>query len=292
MKYPKIISLLSLTLCSLIHAQKLPNIVFILADDMSFDSVSANNDKIGDLKTPHIDKLISDGMNFTDAHSGSAVCTPTRYGILTGRYCWRTKLKNSVLWTYAAPLIEKERLTVAEMLREKGYRAAMVGKWHLGLDWRDKNGQILNDKLKLSDSTFRSEEGKQRIRDVEKNIDFSQPITGGPIDHGFDYYWGVDVPNFPPTSGSKMTAFREIQPSQSQMKCSVLQASCYLAGNLKTSSPRLEIKPPSGSLSKATTQRVKSAHSSSTCPSPHPTHPSHRARSSKAKAVLATTQTS
>lgn len=198
MNYPKIISLLFLTLCSLIHAQKLPNIVFILADDMSFDSVSANNDQMGKLKTHHIDKLIADGMNFTDAHSGSAVCTPTRYGILTGRYCWRTKLKNSVLWTYAAPLIKKERLTVAEMLREKGYRTAMVGKWHLGLDWRDKNGQLLNDKLKLSDSTFRSEAGKQRIREVEKNIDFSQPITGGPTDHGFDYYWGVDVPNFPP----------------------------------------------------------------------------------------------
>ena len=194
------ISLLSLTLCSPAQAQKQeqPNIVFILADDMSFDSVSANNDKIGNMKTPHIDKLISEGMNFTDAHSGSSVCTPTRYGILTGRYCWRTKLKKSVLWTYGAPLIEKDRLTVAEILREKGYRTAMVGKWHLGLDWRDTNGKIINDELKISDNTFRKGEGPQRIKAMEKNIDFSQPITGGPTDHGFDYFWGVDVPNFSP----------------------------------------------------------------------------------------------
>jgi arylsulfatase A len=194
------ISLLSLTFCAGIQAQtqEHPNIIFILADDMSFDSVSANNNKIGNMKTPQIDKLISEGMNFTDAHSGSAVCTPTRYGILTGRYCWRTKLKRSVLWTYAAPLIKKERLTVAEMLREKGYRTAMVGKWHLGLDWRGKDGHIVNGDLKLSDNTFRKGEGPQKIKVVDENIDFSQPITGGPTDHGFDYFWGVDVPNFAP----------------------------------------------------------------------------------------------
>ncbi len=110
-----------------------PNIVFILADDMSFDSVSANNPKMGTLKTPHIDRLISQGMNFTDAHSGSAVCTPTRYGLLTGRYCWRTPLKNSVLWDWAAPLIKPDRLTVAEILQQQGYATGMVGKWHLGM---------------------------------------------------------------------------------------------------------------------------------------------------------------
>src|SRR5210317_224655 len=87
-----------------VQASVKPNIVFILADDMSFDSVSANNPKIGNMKTPNIDKLISQGMNFTDAHSGSAVCTPTRYGLLTGRYCWRTKLKKEVLWSWGAPL--------------------------------------------------------------------------------------------------------------------------------------------------------------------------------------------
>jgi len=180
------------------QAQGKPNIIFILADDMSFDSVSANNEKIGEMKTPNIDKLIAEGMNFTDAHSGSAVCTPTRYGLLTGRYCWRTKLKNSVLWEYAAPLIEEERLTVAEMLRENGYRTGMVGKWHLGLDWRGVDGEIVNGTLQLGDASFRPGAPAKRVQTVAELIDFSQPITGGPTDHGFDYYWGVDVPNFPP----------------------------------------------------------------------------------------------
>jgi len=93
-----------------------PNIVYILADDMGYDSVSANNEKMGPLKTPHIDRLCSTGMNFTDAHSGSAVCSPTRNGLLTGRHCWRTALQKEVLWDYGRPLIEKDRLTVADLL--------------------------------------------------------------------------------------------------------------------------------------------------------------------------------
>ena len=175
-----------------------PNIIFILADDMSFDSVSANNPKIGNMKTLYIDKLISQGMNFTDAHSGSAVCTPTRYGLLTGRYCWRTKLKNAVLWDWGAPLIKKERLTVADLLKSHGYNTGMVGKWHLGLDWYDKDGNIINHTLKITDAYFKKGAPAERVRAVEQRIDFSQPVTGGPTDHGFDYYWGVDVPNFPP----------------------------------------------------------------------------------------------
>lgn len=150
------------------------------------------------MKTPHIDKLISQGINFTDAHSGSAVCTPTRYGLLTGRYCWRTKLKKAVLWDWGAPLIRKERLTVADLLKNNGYSTGMVGKWHLGLDWRDKDGKIINDTLKITDAYFRKGAPAERVAAVEAKIDFSQPLTGGPIDHGFDYYWGVDVPNFPP----------------------------------------------------------------------------------------------
>lgn len=181
-----------------VQASIKPNIVFILADDMSFDSVSANNAKIGNMKTPHIDKLISQGMNFTDAHSGSSVCTPTRYGLLTGRYCWRTKLKKQVLWSWGAPLIKKDRLTVAELLQQNGYATGMVGKWHLGMDWRDQDGKIVNDILEITDAHFKSKEATKRVEAVEKKIDFTQPITGGPTDHGFDYYWGVDVPNFPP----------------------------------------------------------------------------------------------
>ncbi|NWK56577.1 arylsulfatase [Verrucomicrobiaceae bacterium N1E253] len=179
-------------------AKDKPNIVFILADDMSYDSVAANNPASGPLQTPHIDKLVSQGMNFTDAHSGSAVCTPTRYGLLTGRYAWRTRLKRSVLWNWAPPLIEKERLTVAEMLQQQGYATGMVGKWHLGLDWYDKNGKIANDQLKITDASFRKGDAAKRVQETEQNIDFSQAITGGPTDNGFDSYFGVDVPNFPP----------------------------------------------------------------------------------------------
>ena len=134
-----------------------PNIIFILADDMGIDSVSANNEAMGPLKTPHIDRLISQGINFTDAHSGSAVCTPTRYGLLTGRYCWRTRLKKAVLWDWGNPLINPERLTVAELLKEQGYTTGMVGKWHLGMTWFDKEGKPANAHLKITDARYKKE---------------------------------------------------------------------------------------------------------------------------------------
>lgn len=172
------------------------NIVFILADDMGFDSVSANNPAIGGMKTPHIDKLISQGTNFTDAHSGSAVCTPTRYGLLTGRHSWRSRLKKSVLWEYGRPLIEKDRPTVASFLKNNGYQTAIIGKWHLGLNWHDSKGNLANDINKDSDAFFNA--GKERIKTVTAKIDFTQPVTGGPTAIGFDHWFGMDAPNFPP----------------------------------------------------------------------------------------------
>jgi arylsulfatase A len=175
-----------------------PNIVFILADDMGFDSVSANNEKMGPLKTPHIDRLCRQGMNFTDAHSGSAVCTPTRYGLLTGRYCWRTDLKKEVLWDYGIPLIEKDRLTVAGLLREQGYATGMIGKWHLGFDWHDADGKLANRELEIEDAVWKPGARAERVRACANRIDYSKVITGGPLDHGFDYYFGVDLPNMPP----------------------------------------------------------------------------------------------
>ena len=174
------------------------NIIVILADDMGFDSVSSNNSKIGNMKTPCIDRLMEQGMRFSDAHSGSAVCTPTRYGLLTGRYCWRSRLKRAVLWEWAAPLIEKGRFTIAELLRREGYATGMIGKWHLGMGWHGRDGKIVNDTLGLEDAWFMGEASLKRIRKVERSIDFSRPVTGGPVDNGFDFYFGVDVPNFPP----------------------------------------------------------------------------------------------
>lgn len=155
-----------------------PNIVIILADDMGIgDPVCYNKDS--KVETPNIDRLASEGMMFTDAHSATAVCTPTRYSLLTGRYCWRTRLKKGVLWPWDAPLLEKERLTLPEMLRNNGYRTAIIGKWHLGWNWP------VTDSLPAKQTNG-------------ADVDYSKPIKGGPLDHGFDYYFGDDVPNFPP----------------------------------------------------------------------------------------------
>jgi arylsulfatase A-like enzyme len=140
-------------------AGKLPNIVFILADDLGWGDLRCYNPE-SRIPTPNADRLAREGMRFTDMHSPSAVCTPTRYGILTGRYCWRTHLKSGVLWGYSPNLIESGRMTVASMLKSRGYFTAGVGKWHLGLGDREK-------------------------------ADYSRPLHPCPIDHGFDYYYGI-----------------------------------------------------------------------------------------------------
>jgi len=170
---------------------KPPNIIFILADDLGYGDLSCLNTD-SKISTPHLDKLASDGMVFTDAHSGSAVCTPTRYGILTGRYCWRSRLKKSVLWAWDAPLIEPDRLTVGALLKKHGYSTACIGKWHLGWDWPTADGSNINDKIAL---------GQWETKDRNafgRKVDFTRPIANGPTTRGFDYYFGDDVPNFPP----------------------------------------------------------------------------------------------
>ena len=156
-----------------------PNIIFILADDLGYGDVQCLNAQ-GKIPTPHINSIASSGLKFTDAHSTSAVCTPTRYSILTGRYAWRTRLKRSVLGPYDTPLIEEGRTTIASMLKKAGYRTAAFGKWHLGFNWSTNNGEKPIDKAGLN------------------NLLYEEKISGGPIDHGFDYFFGVDAPNFPP----------------------------------------------------------------------------------------------
>ena len=113
---------------------KNPNIVYILADDLGYGDLSSLNENSG-IQTPNMDKIVEEGIYFSDAHSNSSVCTPSRYGILTGRYAWRSNLKKGVLWGYDAPLIEKDRETVASFLKNNGYKTACIGKWHLGLGW-------------------------------------------------------------------------------------------------------------------------------------------------------------
>jgi arylsulfatase A len=159
-----------------------PNIVIILADDLGYGDPQCYNAE-SKIPTPHIDRLAQRGVRFTDAHSPSAVCTPTRYSLLTGRYCWRSRLKRSVLWSYAMPLIEPGRLTLPEMLRTKGYATGCIGKWHLGMKWARTDGK---------------ETPPVAVRVPGKVIDLKKPVTAGPLTAGFDSYFGTAVPNFPP----------------------------------------------------------------------------------------------
>jgi arylsulfatase A len=158
----------------------LPNIIVILADDLGYGDLGCYN-KDSKIPTPNLDRLAKQGMRFTDAHSPSAVCSPTRYGLLTGRYPFRSPLKKGVVMPWGTPIIEQGRLTMPEMLRRLGYRTACIGKWHLGWDWPTKDGnKAISGKDSLS------------------NVDFKKPIANGPTTRGFDYYFGVDLPNFPP----------------------------------------------------------------------------------------------
>lgn len=161
-----------------------PNIVFILADDMGYGDLACQNAQ-SKIPTPNLDQLAAEGMRFTDAHSPSAVCSPTRYGLLTGRYCWRTRLKRGVLWCWDRPLIEPGRLTVGKLLQDHGYDTACIGKWHLGWNWPTTDGQ---DPVGMG----------KNAPDAGANVDFARPIADGPTTRGFDYYFGTDVPNFPP----------------------------------------------------------------------------------------------
>lgn len=165
-----------LVFLSLLHAGPItaavdkPNIVIIFADDMGYGDVQSLNPKRGKIRTPHLDRLASQGMAFTEAHTSSAVCTPSRYGLITGRYNWRSRLQSGIVPKYGKPLIAPDRLTLPSFLKQHGYATACIGKWHLGWDWPKKNGKV----------------------------DFTQPIANGPTTRGFEYYFGTDVPNYPP----------------------------------------------------------------------------------------------
>lgn len=123
--------------------KKQPNIVYIICDDLGYGDVQVLNPDHGKIVTPNIDKLAAEGMTFTDAHSASSVCTPTRYALLTGRYAWRTHLQKGVLGGRKAhePLIAEDRLTVPALLKKSGYNTACIGKWHLGFQFVDDNGK-------------------------------------------------------------------------------------------------------------------------------------------------------
>ncbi len=140
-----------------------PNIIIIYTDDQGYGDVGALNPR-AKFRTPNMDRIAQEGVIFTDGHSSDAVCTPSRYSLLTGRYSWRTSLKKGVLEADGPCLIEDGRMTIASLLKEKGYHTAMVGKWHLQMDFAGTLG---------------------------KDRDWSAPFSGGPIDHGFDYFFGI-----------------------------------------------------------------------------------------------------
>ena len=150
--------------------QSQPNIVLIMCDDLGYGDVQCLNPENGKIKTPHIDQLAAEGMIFTDAHSGSSVCTPTRYGLLTGRYSWRTRLQKGVVQGFAPCLIAPDRMTIAGLLKTKGYTTAIIGKWHLDFQYQDpKSGKILQK---------------------QNRAPIGAAIPDGPIHRGFDYFHG------------------------------------------------------------------------------------------------------
>ena len=182
LKFATLIPTLLLTVFGQAQPISLPNIVIILTDDYGVGNIQAHFPD-NKLPSPHLDRFSAQSMRFTNAHSGSAVCTPTRYGLLTGRYAWRTRLQEWVLACYEPPLIPRDRLTLPSFLKQHGYATACIGKWHLGWNWPGPQKSSMEE-----DSNVLS----------KRAWDYSQPILDGPTTRGFDTYFGTHVPNFPP----------------------------------------------------------------------------------------------
>jgi arylsulfatase A len=160
------------------HAASPPNIIILYADDMGYGDLAANN-PASKIPTPRLDRLAAEGIRFTDGHSSSGVCTPSRYAMLTGRYHWRDF--HGIVNAFDGPVFKSGRLTMPEMLRKQGYTTACIGKWHLGFDWNS---------IRLP--------GRPGNSPKHDDYDWSKPFRGGPCDHGFDSYFGDNVINFPP----------------------------------------------------------------------------------------------
>ena len=202
----------------------LPNIVIILADDMGWGDPKCNNPD-SNLATPNIDRLAKEGMRFTDAHAPASWCTPTRYGLLTGRYPFRTNLA----WRNR-PVIEEGRLTLPEMLRQHGYRTAMVGKWHLGF-------QIPNG-------------------------DRSQKHSGGPVDRGFDRYFGIpsslDIPPFYYIEGNMpVAAPTETVEAMNSPGWSPIQGAFWRKGGIAPGFRHIDVLP---ALTERAEQEIETHH--------------------------------
>lgn len=166
-----------------VEAQEKPNIIFIFADDMGYGDVSGLNPDAR-TRTPAIDKLIGEGITFTEAHASASVCTPSRYGLLTGRYAFRSEKGAKGVSGFDKPVIEPERETLASVLKKAGYTTACIGKWHLGLGWQTKD----------------EKEPRMDAKTGYSNVDFNKKLTSGPNNFGFDYSFihpaSLDIPPY------------------------------------------------------------------------------------------------
>jgi len=171
---PKRSALLGFLLSSFFATGAPPNIVFILADDLGYGDIACYN-PTSKIPTANIDRLAAEGMRFTDAHSPSTVCTPTRYSLMTGRMAFRTGFRGVFTGVGGPCMIEEKRLTLPGMLQKQGYATAMFGKWHIGMSFFDKEGQRITN---------------GGVKGV-KTVDYSRPIPDSPIHRGFDHFYGT-----------------------------------------------------------------------------------------------------
>ncbi|WMI65095.1 arylsulfatase [Aestuariibaculum sp. YM273] len=182
MRTPKILNILlvsvALVSCSKEKKNIPPNIVIIYADDMGYGDLNIQNPN-SKIPTPNLDNLAKEGMRFTDAHSSSGICSPSRYALLTGKYHWRSN-HFGVVQAFGAPFFKASDVTLPQVLKAKAYTTACIGKWHLGWNWKFKHDSINSNRV------------------LPEDIDWNQPVKGGPLDRGFDYYFGDGTINFPP----------------------------------------------------------------------------------------------
>ena len=188
---------LTFTNCSKV-APKQSNIVIIYADDMGYGDLNCHNPN-SKIPTPYLDKLASEGMRFTDAHSSSGICSPIRYALLTGTYHWRRQ--HGIVSSFGKPFFKDSDITLPQVLKTKGYTTACIGKWHLGWDW-----DFINKKPSGSRNYWGTDHKMYELQD----INWEAPIKGGPLDRGFDYYFGDGTINFPPYAWIENDRFIEI----------------------------------------------------------------------------------
>ena len=178
--------------------QKQPNIVIIYADDMGYGDLNCQNPD-SKIPTPYLDQLGAEGMRFTDAHSSSGICSPSRFALLTGQYHWRRT--HGIVGSFGPAMFKDEDITLPQVLKDNGYSTACIGKWHLGWNWN-----FTNEKP----SGKRTYWNRSHACYLNEDIDWEKPLTGGPLDRGFDYYFGDGTINFPPYAWVENDRFTEI----------------------------------------------------------------------------------